>query len=299
MGSDHTSNIIGHDQYILPTPGNLSFTFANNIVFYGNIFEHLGAVGLQFGAGSRNNTINSNLFTDISSSAIEIGAVTALDAHPANPAYILSNHLITNNLITTVAVEFQDAAGIFVGFTQYTTISQNTIVDVPWSGIAIGWGWGLYDVGSYPGVTDGTSGMWGTYTTPTPNIGCQIVQNKIYNFLNILWDGGAIYTTGQQGPSLPEGLLIQGNVAYGKPATRWRQYHFIPMEEAGLLKSKETPRITIPSESPIMAHRRMQTTLTTSLCNILSITSKTACLTEAIPEDAVPMAILIIPGIIG
>lgn len=140
-----------------------------------------------------------------------------MDAHPSNPAYILSNNLITNNLITTVAVEFQDAAGIFVGFTQYTTISQNTIVDVPWSGIAIGWGWGLYDVGSYPGLPGATSGMWGTFTSPTPNIGCLILQNKFYNFLNVLWDGGAIYTTGQQGPSLPEGLLIQGNVAHGKP----------------------------------------------------------------------------------
>ena len=79
---DHAPNYIGHDQNVVPTPGNLSFTFASNIVFYGNIFEHLGAVGLQFGPGSSNNTINSNLFTDISSSAIEIGAVTALDAHP-------------------------------------------------------------------------------------------------------------------------------------------------------------------------------------------------------------------------
>jgi hypothetical protein len=142
--------------------------------------------------------------------------VTALDAHPSSPSYILNNNLITNNLITTVAVEYQDAAGIFVGFTQNTTIIQNTISHVPWSGIAIGWGWGLYDVGSFPGVPGATSGMWGTYTSPTPNAGCKMLQNKIYDFINVLWDGGAIYTTGQQGPSLSEGLLIQGNVAYGK-----------------------------------------------------------------------------------
>lgn len=217
VGMYHAPNYIGHDQNLVPTPGNLSFTFASNIVFYGNIFEHLGAVGLQFGPGCNSNTINSNLFTDISSSAIEMGAVTLIDAHPNNPAYILNNNLITNNLITTVASEYVDAAAIFVGFTQYTTISQNTIVDVPWSGVAIGWGWGLLDVGSFPGLPGATTGMWGTITAPTPNIGCKIIQNKFYNFLNILWDGGAIYTTGQQGPSLEEGLLIQGNVAYGKP----------------------------------------------------------------------------------
>ena len=75
VGSGHPINYIGHDQHVVPTPGNVSFVFANNIVFYGNIFEHLGAVGLQFDSGSSNNTITSNLFTDISSSAIELGAV--------------------------------------------------------------------------------------------------------------------------------------------------------------------------------------------------------------------------------
>lgn len=216
VGSNHSPNFIGHDQNVVPTPGNLSFAFAKNIVFYGNIFEHLGGVGLQFGLGSRSNTIDSNLFTDISSSAIELGAATAMDSHPTNPGYILNNNLITNNLIDTVAVEYVDAAGIFVGFTQKTTIIHNTIVNVPWSGIAIGWGWGLLDVGSFPGLLHAASGEWGPIDSPTPNLGCQILQNKIVNFINVLWDGGAIYTTGQQGPSLSQGLLIEGNVAYGK-----------------------------------------------------------------------------------
>lgn len=216
LGSAHTANYIGHDQSVVPTPANLPFIFSNAITFYGNIFQHLGAVGLQFGYGSKNNTIDSNLFTDISSSAIEIGGVTAIDSHPTDARYILSNHLITNNLINGVAVEFSDAAGIFVGFTQYTTIKQNTIVNVPWSGITMGWGWGLLDVGSFPGLPHAVSGQWGFFNNPTPNIGCQILQNKIVDFVNVLWDGGAIYTTGQQGPTASEGLVIQGNVAYGK-----------------------------------------------------------------------------------
>lgn len=216
VGSDHQPNYIGHDQNVVPTPGNLPFNFASNIVFYGNIFEHLGAVGLQFGPGCRNNTVDSNLFTDISSSAIELGAATSMDSHPDNPAYILRNNLITNNLIFAVGVEYQDAAGIFAGFTQQTTISNNTIYNVPWSGIAMGWGWGLLDVGSFPGLVNAYSGEWGTITSPTPNYGNKILQNRFVDFLNVLWDGGAIYTTGQQGPSLSSGLLIKGNVASGK-----------------------------------------------------------------------------------
>ncbi|HSW87127.1 MAG TPA: right-handed parallel beta-helix repeat-containing protein [Rhabdochlamydiaceae bacterium] len=220
IGTDHQPNIIGHDQHVVPTPGNLPFTFAENIVFYGNIFEHLGAVGLQFGTGSKNNTIDSNLFNDISSAAIELGAVSTNDARPSSPVFIVQDHIITNNLITSVAAEFVDAAGIFVGFTMNTTISQNTISNVPWSGIAMGWGWGLLDKGSFPGLGHAFSGEWGTFNTDTINSGSRIVQNRIQNFLNVLWDGGAIYTTGQQGPSLyGGGLIIEGNVASGKPTT--------------------------------------------------------------------------------
>ena len=113
-------------------------------------------------------------------------------------------------------MEYVDAAGIFVGFTRHTLISCNTIVDVPWSGIAMGWGWGLLDPGSFPGVPGAESGEWGFYTTPTPNSENRIVNNRIHSFLNVLWDGGAIYTTGQQGISMADALLIEGNVASGK-----------------------------------------------------------------------------------
>ncbi len=219
LGSDHQYNIIGHDQHVVPTPANLSFVFASQIVFYGNIFEHLGGAALYFGSGSLQNIVKSNLFTDISSSAIILGAVTQSDSHPTHPGYVLDSNLITNNLIRSVAKEYVDAAGIFIGFTSRTTISHNTIVDVPWAGIAMGWGWGLLDVGSFPGLPHATSGMWGTYTTPTPNNNSAILQNRIDDFLNVLWDGGAIYTTGQQGPSLPAGLLMMGNVATGKRAS--------------------------------------------------------------------------------
>ena len=50
----------------------------------------------------------------------------------------------------------------------------------------------------------------------TPNKDCKIVSNWIENFLGVLWDAGAVYTTGRQGPTVSEGLLIKENVATGK-----------------------------------------------------------------------------------
>src|SRR5205814_670253 len=83
IGPDHDPNIIDHDPKDTRTPGNLSFAYAHNITFDGNIFEHLGAVAVDFGTGSKGNTISNNLFEDISSAAIQIGGVDIdLDAHP-------------------------------------------------------------------------------------------------------------------------------------------------------------------------------------------------------------------------
>ncbi|MFH0800991.1 MAG: right-handed parallel beta-helix repeat-containing protein [bacterium] len=215
-GSGHEPNITGHDQNVTRTSGNIQFRFAHKIQFRRNIFEHLGGAALDFDTGSQGNTITDNLFQDISSAAIQLGGVSAVDHHPQYAEQITKDNTISNNLITKAGCEFSDAAGIFIGFTCNTLISHNTIIDVPWSGIAMGWGWGLLDPGMFPGIPDSYRGEWGIYTTPTPNSGNKILNNRIEQFLNVLWDGGAIYTTGQQGSCMQDALLIEGNVAYNK-----------------------------------------------------------------------------------
>lgn len=216
LGSGHQPNYVGHDPIVYPTPGNIQFTYAHNIAFSGNIFQHLGSAALQFGTGSKKNVIDSNLFTDISAAAIELGGVVAVDHHPVTAGQVTENNRITGNLIFNIGTEYMDVAAIFAGFTRETTISHNTIYNTPWSGIAMGWGWGLLDKGSFIGLPNSTSGQWGIFHSLTPNKNSKITHNRIHSFLNVLWDGGAIYTTGQQGPSLSEGLLIKENVMTGK-----------------------------------------------------------------------------------
>lgn len=215
-GYGHPTNVIGHDPNDTRTPGNVAFRYARNIVFQGNTFEHLGAVGLDFGTGSQKNHITGNRFIDISSAAIQLGGVETVDHHPQYPQQETRHNRITNNLIRQAGREYTDAAGIYVGFTNHTRISQNSISDVPWSGIAIGWGWGLLDDPSFPGAPGAVPGQWGIWDTPSTNHDNRIVRNRIDNFLNVSWDGGAIYTNGFQGTSYAHGLLIEGNVASHK-----------------------------------------------------------------------------------
>ena len=215
-GTGHVSNVIGHDPDTVRTPGNLSFIYAQHITFENNTVEHMGAAGLDFGIGSQNNRIAGNTFSDISSTGIQLGGNTEEDARPATPSQLTTDNLISNNLIEYTGQEYWDAAGIYIGFTTRSTVEHNDINHVPWSGIAIGWGWALLDPGGFVGVPGGTPNMWGTFTTPTSAQGNMILHNHIQYFLEKLWDGGAIYSTGFQGTSMEDGQLIAWNVAENK-----------------------------------------------------------------------------------
>lgn len=216
VGTGHTPNIIGHSANVARTPGNVRFLYGRSIVFAGNTFRHLGGVALDFDTGAQENEIIDNTFVDISSAAIQVGGVTALDHHPPTPAQLSRDNRVANNLVQFTGQDYFDAAGIYIGHTTRSTVEHNDIRDVPWAGIAIGWGWGLYDPGSFPGLPNAYSGEWGMWMTPTASRGNRIVSNRIERFLMELWDGGAIYTQGAQGISLEDGELIAFNVASGK-----------------------------------------------------------------------------------
>jgi hypothetical protein len=223
VGGGHEQNLIGHVKDVVRTPGNISFANASNITFSDGHFSHLGGVGVDFLPGAQNNRITNSIFEDISSAAIQFGGVSAEDARPGSDAGVTRSNAIVGNVIKHAGAEFVDAAGIFIGFAQNTNIEDNFISDVPWAGIAMGWGWGLMDQGGFAGLPGADPGMWGPggspYTTPTIMQGNRIVGNYITRFLDTLWDGGAVYTTGFQGTSLENGTYIGYNYFYGKHAS--------------------------------------------------------------------------------
>lgn len=215
-GGGHLPNVIGHDQNTTRTPGNVRFRFAQNVRLIGNDFKHLGGVAIDFDTGSQNNSIIGNRVEDVSAAGIQLGGVTVADHHPTVAAQKTKDNEISNNLVQRIGVEFQDAPGIYIGFTTRSRVAHNEISYVPWAGIAIGWGWGLLDPGGFLGLPGAVPGQWGNYTTPTASSQNRILNNRIRHFLNVLWDGGAIYTQGQQGATAADGELISGNVASEK-----------------------------------------------------------------------------------
>lgn len=216
VGPDHRPNTIGHDPGAVPTPGSVSIRFGRNLRFVGNRFRHLGAVGLALGTGSRNALVKKNVFSDVGSSALTLSGIRAADHHPSRGGQRSFDNAIAGNVVSDVGWGYPDAPGIFIGFSSGTRVLRNTIENVPWSGIAVGWGWGLFDPGSFPGLPGAVPGQWGEWETPTPNRDGMIAGNTIRDFLGLLWDGGAIYTSGAQGTRMEDGLQIRRNRAYGK-----------------------------------------------------------------------------------
>jgi len=163
----HQPQTFEHAQFTTRTPGNLRFSYAHDVTIRGDRFRHLGAVAVDFGTGSQHNTIAGNVFRDVSAAAIQLGGVDAIDHHPSAPGDVTRDNRIANNTITKAAQEFVDAAAIFVGYTTHTTIIHNSLSDLPYTGISIGWGWGMTDPGRFPGCT-GCRSRTGRSTTRRP-----------------------------------------------------------------------------------------------------------------------------------
>lgn len=214
-----TPNITGHVEVVTPTPGAVSFHHTHGLVFRGNHLAGLGSIGLVLGRGAQGNRVEGNTITDTASAALRLGGVSKADARPAE-GDVVSDNTIEGNTVLRAGRDYYDAPGVIVGFTRGTRIVDNHVSDTSWAGIAVGWGWGLLDDPPFPGIDGATAGEWGGGTPalagPTVNDDNLIQGNTIENYLQQVWDGGAVYTTGQQAHSMGTALRIVGNHAAGR-----------------------------------------------------------------------------------
>ncbi|HEY3841890.1 MAG TPA: IPT/TIG domain-containing protein [Acidimicrobiales bacterium] len=195
------------------TPAAVVLSATHDVTLSGDTFAHLGGAGLDLEYGSQNDLVEGNEFTDISASAIQLGSTD--DPLPsdvgAGDTEIDAYDTIVDNYIHDVAIEYLGGVGIWVGYAQHALISHNQIDDVPYTGISIGW-----------------AGWHTTFLQPDndPNVNAYnvISDNLIFNYMQTLGDGGAIYTNGGQATGWDDELVLSGNVAYGGTNTDFSLY---------------------------------------------------------------------------
>lgn len=182
-----------YSDYILKTnvktyniPGAIHVQNAENIRFEGNVFRNLGATAVVLWSGVRDSAFIGNTFRDISASAISIGM--DLEDHPPDSSQVCRRNVIKNNLITKVGRDYHSSVGIWAGYTEGLVIENNELADMPYTGIAVGFGSTLK-------------------STPLKNN--LIRRNRIHNVMNLLADGGGIYTVSKQpGTTIAENYVF-------------------------------------------------------------------------------------------
>lgn len=175
-------------------PANVTMRYGHDVQFRNDAFVHLGAAGLDLGEGAVSNSVEGCAFTDISGNGIELGGV---DKPEATGADVTRDNQIRDNHIWNIGAEYHDGIGIVVGYTQGSRIEHNQIDHLPYAGISMGWG-GWPDKIQKPGVTNYSH----------DNI---VANNRIFDFMLVLADGGGIYTQGITGPDLAGGEKVTGN----------------------------------------------------------------------------------------
>ncbi|MFC1433707.1 discoidin domain-containing protein [Streptacidiphilus sp. N1-3] len=193
------------------TPGAVNVSYGHGVSFTGNTFTHLGAVGLNLNTGTQGTDVTGNVFKEVAATGIQVGGTDVIDHHPSDKRSITKDNTVDNNVVTGVADQYRGSVGILVGYTDHTVVTHNKVYDLPYSGISVGWGWGLTDQGgdtNYPG----NSGV-PIYTTPTTSRDNVVSDNDISDIMKSQADGGAIYTL-----SSDPGGVVSGNYIHGIPA---------------------------------------------------------------------------------
>ncbi len=168
------------------------FEYGQQLHLEGNTFTAIGSSALGLGRGTQDTTVVGNHFHRVSGSAIQLGGIHEEDYHPSLPASQVRDNRISNNYIHHIGEEYLDTAAIWVGYAKDTDISHNKFHDLPYSAISVGWGWGS-------GLVDQTG-------NPAFSGDNRIAYNDIHDIMQVLYDGGAVYTLGNQ-----PGTVIEGN----------------------------------------------------------------------------------------
>ncbi|MFI6560041.1 fibronectin type III domain-containing protein [Streptomyces sp. NPDC050534] len=175
-------------------PGNLTVAHGQRIEFADDVFAHLGAAGLELGTGTKDASVRGSIFTDISGNGLEIGGVDG-----RTPAFGVQ---VTDNHLYGLPREFHGGVAVLNGYTQDDTIAHNQIDHVGYSAISMGWG--------------GWPDKIGDPATPNPSHGNTVRDNLISDYMQMLDDGGGVYTQGLTGTSMTDGEKVTGNVVHGQ-----------------------------------------------------------------------------------
>jgi len=156
-------------------------------------FANLASSAVSMTEAVTNSSVTNSTVHDISGTAFAIGSWRYNTA--SDEGTLSSNIDVINNYIRRIGQEFMGCPAIGLYHAKYIDVLHNDILDTPYTGITLGWGWG----DSIPDelLTGGHN----------------IAYNRVESAVKALIDGGAIYTLGDYGihTNIYENYLIDSS----------------------------------------------------------------------------------------
>lgn len=141
-------------------------------------FTMLGDGGICLGQGTNSSLIANCIITDVGSFGIFLDNKATTDTTPYwSGCETPKGNVIINNYLNYCGQEELATVALLVPVSNHTTIRNNTIRNVPYSGISVGWKW---SVGLYPSHHN------------------SILSNDIQSAMQSFSDGAGIYVLGEQ-----------------------------------------------------------------------------------------------------
>ena len=165
-----------------PVPAAILCELLEDGSFVDCTFRHLGGSGLWLARQCRRSRASRCTFRDIAANGVMIGEArerTVGDQSwlDAAPGQVASGNMIEDCLVERTGRRFFGSIGIWAGIAANTRIANNEVREMPYTGISLGWRWD---------------------PKPTPCRANAIERNHIHHVMQLLSDGGGIYTLGLQ-----------------------------------------------------------------------------------------------------
>ena len=164
--------------------GSIKAQFMHSCTFKECTFEHLGRYAINLRYGCKDNSFVNCEFKNLGGGGVLIGGKT----EPAAEAYEIARNSVRDCHIHHCGTVWHGAAGIWVGYASNTRIARNHLHDLTYDGISVGWGFSDRLNHAYHNT---------------------IEYNHIHDVMQMMGDGGAIYTLGRQ-----PGTVIRYNLIH-------------------------------------------------------------------------------------
>jgi len=191
-----------------PVPPAVELVAADACGFESCRFRRLGGSGVWFGRACHEGALRGCVVEDVAGNGVMLGEGAARKGRD-----VASANRIENCRIVRCGQRFFGAVGVWVGLAAENVIARSEIAHHPYTGVSVGWRWN---------------------PTPSPCKANVVARNHIHHCMQILSDGGGIYTLGRQ-----PGTLLAKNHIHDIPLNAGRA------ESNGMFLDQGTTEIVI------------------------------------------------------